>query len=239
MSDYCLVLTATISPNGAVRTHRLDPEVRRRDYCDALRKWLSVPQLPIVYVENSGSDIADLVNIAAEARRKVEFLSFKGEYDSTKGKGAGEMCALRYAEANSSVLASSKGFFKVTGRLFVSNFSRVFTEIERDEADLKCSLSDRLRFADSRLFYAKRGFIEHYLARYAGLIDDSQGVYFEHALARAVHLATSDGWTWNLFETKPRIEGTSASFKSDYEENPMRRISSSLAHCLKYNAFQV
>lgn len=239
MSDHCLLLTATINPTLTVLTHRLDPAVRRADYLAAFRKWLTLTQLPIVFVENSGSDIGDMESIAAEAQRTVEFLSFKGEYDNTKGKGAGEMCALQYAETNSRILASSKGFFKVTGRHFVSNFSRVSTEIDRDQADVKCSLCGRLRYADSRFFYAKRGFVERYLARYAGLINDPQGFYFEHALARAVHLAASDGWAWNLFETKPDIEGASASIKSDYREDPIRRKLSSLRHWLKYKAFQV
>ncbi|HEX3892290.1 MAG TPA: hypothetical protein VHW46_06935, partial [Terracidiphilus sp.] len=117
-SSTSLLLTATIQVDeDIVFTARKDKNARLTDYKKALTLWLTHPRVQsLVLVENSGSDLSELAEIAKRLPEKnVEFLSFKApKFDGSLGKGYGEMICLQHAIEHSQLLARSRQFVKVT-----------------------------------------------------------------------------------------------------------------------------
>ena len=52
------MLTACINPGKMIHTSLTDVDIRRRQYKDALEFYLLQTDYPIVFVENSGTDIS-------------------------------------------------------------------------------------------------------------------------------------------------------------------------------------
>ena len=57
-NKYVIVLTACINPGKMIHTSLTDVDIRRRQYEDALEFYLLQTDYPIVFVENSGTDIS-------------------------------------------------------------------------------------------------------------------------------------------------------------------------------------
>src|SRR5216683_7355837 len=110
-ANNTLLLTATIRPlAGIPELQRTDPTERMNDYVRALRFYCNAPEtvIPrIVFIENSGSDLSRLHDVASSAKAadRVEFLSFNGlDYPSGYGRGYGEFKLLDYALDHSETL---------------------------------------------------------------------------------------------------------------------------------------
>ncbi len=224
MLETCLILTATINPHGIEQLVIADPQIRLRQYVEALKLFLldgSVDK--IVFCENSGHDLKELRNMAASHNRpgrEVEFLGFKGpKFPRRLGKGYGEMLMLATAFKRSRLIRSSKWYVKCTGRLQVLNFNRQVKFFQAsDRPDVSSDLSANLAFADSRFFFFKRSFFQK-LSGYQNWLDDSRGQFFEHALARAVHQEIAKGGRWEPLPFLPRIKGVSATKGGFYKSN--------------------
>ena len=94
-NKYVIVLTACINPGKMIHTSLTDVDIRRRQYKDALEFYLLQTDYPIVFVENSGTDIMGglvTVEFDDEVVGHFEFIHFRGneEFDRKKGKGYGE-----------------------------------------------------------------------------------------------------------------------------------------------------
>jgi hypothetical protein len=208
-----VLLTACIRPGAVVALSRSDPTVRLEDYRRALAKWIRVREIDgVVFCENTGADLSSLeamVPRASGSCPEVEFLSFHGQdFDPSFGKGYGEMGIIRHAVDNSDLLARSRIVIKVTGRLFVPNIARLArSAFESEGVDLVCDLRRNMTSADSRVFCATRRFLQDYLLPYSNIVNDSQGVYFENALARAAHRAMADGRLCAFPPRPHRMEG--------------------------------
>ncbi len=209
MRAITLLLTATVNPGATGMVARRDPLVRLGDYESALSKWLSVsPPLRIVFCENTGFDLARLQATAAAS--PVEFISFRGN-DGAKqrGKGYSEIAILEHALAESRLISASEVVVKCSGRLFVANAPQVFRALASTDFDVMCTLKQNLSFSDSRFFAATPQFLRQHLLPQACIVDDTQGIYFEHALACAVADAVAHRKKWRPFEVFPRIQGIS------------------------------
>ena len=97
-NKYVIVLTACINPGKMIHTSLTDVDIRRRQYEDALEFYLLQTDYPIVFVENSGTDISGDFRKFVDCGR-LEFVTFQGneEFDRKKGKGYGEALILEYA----------------------------------------------------------------------------------------------------------------------------------------------
>jgi len=126
-----LVMTATINPpTGMPGVKRSNPKIRMDDYCKALSYYLSLPSHyidRILFIENSGSDLSILKSIArsVEHNKKVDFIGFTGNYKPEYGKAYGEFNMLDYGISKSHLLSDIDIFWKVTGRLKISNLCRI------------------------------------------------------------------------------------------------------------------
>ncbi len=210
-----LLLTATIQPGKTTFVARNDPLVRMEDYRAALRSWLSVGVVKrIVFCENSGYDLAQLVDDSKLFPEcVVEFISLYGnECGETRGKGFAEIALIDHALRTSRFLMASEVIVKCTGRLSVRNAAKLVSRLTADSYDVMCTLRRCLTFADSRLFAATPTFLEKHLLPQQIRIDDARGVYFEHALARAVSQSLVDDMKWRPFPIFPVIDGVSGTY---------------------------
>ena len=211
-----MLLTATIDPKGMGYTKRSDPVVRMKDYELALSQWVQCASAgAVLFCENSGCDLDDLVSLArrkAHRHCSVTFLSFQGnEHRKALGKGYGEMGILRCAVEKLGLFARNQPILKVTGQYFVWNMDQVWAGIQSaGTADGFCNRK-RDASADTRVAFMRPSFMTTYLFPLHSLINDSTGVYMEHAFARAIRTAVRDGARWEWFPVPPVIEGISGS----------------------------
>lgn len=205
-----LLLTATVDVGDTVFVARSNPTQRLKDYEWALNRWLLNKSVEhIVFCENSGYDLSSLTAIVTKhrAQDRVELLSFRGEAPRYRGKGYGEAEAIKYALDRSRALGDSRWYLKVTGRYYVRNGAKFFSYLRRVRPYIMANFGHDLTWADTRIFGGSVEFLDKYLCPLRSRMDDTAGVYIEHALAMAVHQALFDMRTWSLPPTIPDIEG--------------------------------
>jgi len=210
---YVLLLTACINPDGMPFTTLSDKEVRRKQYLNALNFYLESTSYPIVFTENSDTDISRDYTDAIKNGR-LEILTFKGNNNKTKGKGYGESIIIEYALNHSKLISSETLVVKITGRLMVKNITAVLTErfpLQKPQS-VVCAYNSDFSFPDSRLFIAPISFLREFL-KDKEQIDDSIGVFFEHILSKNI----INGQTpWAPFWTEPAISGCSGTTGKKY-----------------------
>ncbi len=238
-SRIVCLLTGCIQPRQNMPlTHLKDMETRKAQYVTSINFHLKCYDLPIVFAENSGYDISGM--FAPEiAEQRLEVITFNGNnYPESIGKGLGELNCINYALENSKLLAKADFVFKVTGRYTVRNLDTFLGHVRLD-SNLFC-LADSIisrRYTDSRFFGFKREFIYQCLNRYSKLLNDSNGVYFEHILFKAVLTALIDGENVNFFKTAAFIEGVAGSMNMQYKNGFLRRTYRRIKTNLKYYFF--
>lgn len=134
---HTLLLTSCIDPGpGANMVARSDPNQRLQDYCNALRRWLSMnePRITgLVFVDNSGYDLSPLEHLARAAnpyQRRLEFISFDGNFiPAGLDYGFAELGIVDHALDRSELLAESASFAKITGRLFFPRYPRLLDRL--------------------------------------------------------------------------------------------------------------
>ena len=223
----CLVLTCTIDVKGIAFMDRSDIAVRLGDYRKSLERWIANPAVRnIVVVENSDYDLSELRRIAeaAKGRKAVEFISCdKQDFPRDRGKGYGETLALMEVAEKSALLRQSGYFLKVNGRYYLPNAAAVLADIAPGTG-VYCSLTDRLRWVDSRVFGGSAVFLRDYVCREGLLTDDVKGMYFEHRLAIAALRAIADGLVWRPQRVAPHIAGISGTNNKNFRTNPLRQF---------------
>lgn len=130
-----LLLTATITPPAGVPAlARIEPADRLQDYERALAFYLALPDSVVdrvVFAENSGTDLAPIRSLVERAGgcKDVELVSFHGlDYPVEHGRAVGEMHLIDTALRRSRVLGGldeDAPFWKITGRLRITNFARL------------------------------------------------------------------------------------------------------------------
>lgn len=233
--EIAIVLTCTIDVKGISLMERSAVELRLADYQLALARWLDDPWVRnLIVVENSGYPLDALeAQVAAHKSGKtVEFLSFDGQdFPRQLGKGFGETRALTHVAMHSRVLASAGRFMKVNGRYYVPNVARVLSGMTAQTA-VYFNINKSMTFADSRVFGGDVDFL-NYVCREGRSCDDSNGVWLEHALARAGLRAIADGKPWAFITTMPKIAGISGTENKPYVEPLLRRWKWGRANALK------
>ncbi len=154
MNNHCVVLTCTVKPKGNVAVVRNNPELRLNDYVNAIRKWHKLStkfKFRILVLENSDSIEEIKSELPTSILESVTFYQSRNDVDSEmKGISAGEFLMLK---ESISVVKEMRGIdfcWKVTGRLFVTNFGR----ISRDgQAEMKVNRFYKPRhITDTRFF---------------------------------------------------------------------------------------
>jgi hypothetical protein len=207
-----LLLTGTIDSSGINFMKRSDTNVRLNDYTKTILKWIRNYEGRIVFVENSDFPKNKLGKEICESNN-FEYLSYKGQnFSRNKGKGYGEINSFEYAFSNSLFLKEATNVVKCNGRYFFKNLN----EILFFEEDLIGNFRKNLDFMDSRVFGFKTVFFKDFFINYKEKINDSMGVYFEHALALAAHEMLAAGGKWKPLNIPLIIEGYSGTNNYKY-----------------------
>jgi len=218
-----LLLTGTIDVQGVSFMKRNDINIRKNDYISSINKWLRIPNIKIVFVENSDFPLKELNIIESN---NFEYLTYYGQnFPRSKGKGYGEIRSIEFAFKNSKFIKNAKSIIKCNGRYF---FKGIHKLLDLDY-DLVCNFKKDLKFVDSRVFYFKKEFFLKYFIKYKDKIDDTKGVVFEVCLAKAAHLLLSENGTWNYIPLPLIIDGFSGT--DNVKVNSLKNI---LLSYLKY-----
>lgn len=234
-----VLLTACINPGSIFNTARSDPILRLDDYKSALQKWCACSgDVSIVFCENSGYELIELINIAQENSRsgkEVEFLSFNGQdFPAHLGKGYGEMRIIRHALENSKIIEPDSIVIKVTGRLFVKNNLELIQRLVLpDMTDVYCDLRFNMSSSDSRVFCATGLFFKKYLLPRSEHVNDSTDDIFEKVLAKSIHSALADGLKWSMLPTTPWMIGIAATSNQPIPDSRMRVLARDLFRRIK------
>lgn len=221
---YTLLLTACINPKNMIYTSVIDVSVRTAQYIEALNFYLKKTNFPIVFVENTRSDISDSFK-EYQGNGRLEYLTFNGNnFDRNKGKGYGEAEILEYAICHSVFLQKTDFIVKVTGRLKVLN---VMTLLQIHKyflfcSDIQCVLNLKDSFADSRLFIATVDFLQNNFLEKKEMINDKKGVYLEHVLFNSIYYQNK--YVFYPFFLRPIISGISGTSGKPYWEGNYYRV---------------
>lgn len=159
-------------------------EERQAQYVNAIRFYLKETNYPIVFCENSGTDISYLFQDFIDSG-KLECLSFIGNQDKQKGKGYGEAEIIEYALKHSCFINDNCIVTKITGRLIINNICNILSPLKKRDNFVSCLFHSDLKFADSRLVCATVGFYSYFL-KHKNQINDNNSIYFEHILSSSV-----------------------------------------------------
>ncbi|HVU16447.1 MAG TPA: hypothetical protein VHD32_05960 [Candidatus Didemnitutus sp.] len=161
---FCVLLTATIRPavSKDMELVRSDPEVRRRDYEEALRFWLRLPVdwiQGIVFAENSGADLSSLEKIATSVNDRgipVEFISCVfPPPPAGLHYGFSEISLVCHALKESRLLREADTFIKATGRYR-------FPEVDRLVRSLPAGFNVAVDSKLSRFWSRNRHYLTHF-----------------------------------------------------------------------------
>lgn len=236
-TDICLFLTGTITPKGVPDLKRIDPIERENDYYEAINKWLQLGY-PLVFCENSNTTSGKIYALLDAAPQQTEYISFASEV-SHLGKGHGEAEIFSYAFNNSDILNSCFYVCKATGRYFIRNAAQLLNSAEGEEGiDVIANLSRNITWADSRFFIAKLDFYHYTLSKCLSLIDESKHIYFEHVLAKAIHLKLAEGGKWDLLPFYPEYEGVYGTSNINYSNSLFKKLKFKIFHFVKKWCFQ-
>lgn len=238
-----LFLTACVNPNGMAYTKLNNPEVRLKQYKDALDWYLENTDYNILLVENSGYDFsADYKEFID--RKRLEFLSYNGnDYDRKLGKGYGEAQIMNYGFSNSTIISSGEArVVKVTGRFICRNIKSICEEHNKPNVVYANISKDDWggNLATSSCVIAPKSFWTEYFLPYRETLNDSKRHHFEHLLYEAIEKWRSDGHKHKEFWTIPQMEGTSGTSGIYTATSPVRDVKSKLLfflHKLGYRGY--
>lgn len=213
MNKIVLLLTGCINPGEMPFTHLTNKDERMRQYKNAIDFYLRETDYPIVFAENSNTDISEEYHKDIFDGR-IEFITFNGNNNKQKGKGYGEAYIIEYALNKSSLISKSDLIVKITGRLIIENINNVIKKTFplQKLKSITCSFYSDLQFADSRVFCAPKDFL-YVFVNHKEEINDYQNIYFEHILAK---YALSSKQALYPFWIEPVINGISGSTGRNY-----------------------
>ena len=130
-----LLMTATINSSyfGNISTKIADTKERKRQYEDALTKYIMYSNFDkIIFADNSNEQLDEsfFCEMAERYKKKIEFLHLPGNMDlmKTQGKSYGEAALILDAFRNSKLLVGESAIYKVTGRIWINNINKIIND---------------------------------------------------------------------------------------------------------------
>ncbi|MGE8427226.1 MAG: hypothetical protein ACN6O7_05095 [Sphingobacterium sp.] len=228
-----ILLTGCIDPKGMILTALQNNEDRKLQYVTAIRYYLKETDFPIVFVENSGTDISNEFDDVE--KKRLEFITFSNnEYDRNLGKGYGEMLILMKAVEQSKYINNAEFICKITGRYIIKNINSLLQSYKSEKIDIYGLQKFNFQFVDSRIFIAEKSFYSDFLFQFLDSLNDSEGVYFEHCLSKATLLAMASGKSFMPFKCLPWIVGQSGTDGNFYNSSIFHWLPRNLIQRAKY-----
>ena len=233
INNTVLLLTGCINPNGMPQTVLQDPQARKEQYKVAIEFYATNTQLPIVFVENTNTDLGSEF-IEETSVKRIEFITFDGNnYDHTRGKGYGEAIMMEYAINNSTIINSHSYIIKITGRLIIENVNCLLKEM----VSPKCVYANLVRGncgLERKSFFwgAPYSFLKFFFLSHKDEIDESDNVYFErHLYNECLEWAANDGLI-EEFKLPILVQGISGSTGRIYPREKYPYIKAMLRYYL-------
>jgi hypothetical protein len=232
---------------GVPSMNIVDIEVRLSQYLNsieyAILHYKTISE--IVFVENTGYkyDYSGLQEQATRNGKKLEIISFRGDYSKIiqKGKGFGEGESIKYALDKSDILKRCNQFFKLTGRLIVKNMDEI-VETTRSASSFIYHPKTIYRIYKDHIetyFYKvdKKVYVEYLIDAHQD-IDESDFRYLEHVFYEKLSFLD-----FRSFKTVPLISGFSGTSGNPYDLDTKRMILEKInyfigAHNLKKTAIE-
>lgn len=238
MSKTLLFLPACIEPLPNVfGLTRKNHHERLMDHIKAIKFWIkSNPDCEILMVDNSNFSKKKLAEHIPEFDSKINYLTYDGRSDSVKkGTGRGEIEIFKYAYDNSELFRNADLIIKCSARYTFNNISKL---IHLKGIDLIGNFKNNLTFMDSRVFAFKPSFFTKYFYPKRDIIDDSKGLYFEHALAISAHNMLSDyGNKWTNIPFPLIVNGVSGKARNLRYNTPIKSLMTIVNFYRLYKAF--
>jgi hypothetical protein len=231
-----ILLTGCINPMGMAFTKLQNPEVRREQYIEAIKFYLTMTDNNVVFVENSGVDISGEFE-GLNTRLEIHTFS-SNNYDKGLGKGYGEMIILNYAFKNSTLLQSASSICKITGRYKILNIVSILRSYSDADCEIMADLPKRLTYGDSRIFIAEKAFFLNFLLPSVDLVNDSKGFYFEHVLCKCVLYALMEKCSYLPLKYKPRIVGQSGTDAKNYDHSYWNWLCKNVKKIILFHLFK-
>jgi hypothetical protein len=234
--DKCALIITSSVRVSARYTALIDPVERKTQYIDSISYYIrESPFIKIVVCDNSGHRYPQsLILLARSLNKELELLSFTGEHQLVEryGKGYGEGEIMEYSMANSRLLKEVDGFFKVTGRLKVTNIARLLVMSKTTENYFMPISLLRPRWlvaraarvcVEVRAYYATKAFFREVLLTAYKEVRDDQTFFLEQAYYRAMINAPKWSKRIHCFPVSPEITGMSGSNGWTFKEHSLPR----------------
>lgn len=186
-----LFLTACVNPNGMALTAIQSPDVRLKQYLEAVKYYLAHTPFKILLIDNSSFDFTPYFEEEVKAGR-IEILNFNGNcFDKNLGKGYGEGVIIKFAFEHSRFIQEHETVIKITGRHIVTNVIRLMKVATKLNFPFRpfiaANISSKEHIAVSDIFIATKDFFQDFFLKKLGMINDSNGIYFEHVLYESIY----------------------------------------------------
>ena len=207
-----ILLTATVTPQIVADLYIRDPIERRHHYRESLRRWMPVAArhgATLVLVENSGEDLERLAHDAVGETPKLLHLVQApppSVQDVHRGKGAAE-AAMMDLFSEMFLDDPREPWYKVTGRLFVKNFSQCIPALPSRSVVARVAMD--LQQMDTRFFGATAGLWQRYFTGAGEHVYDPNDMFLEKVLMRRTLTAMGDGARLLRFGAQPAFMGRS------------------------------
>ncbi len=217
MKNITLLLTGSIEAANVIFTKRNNTKLRLDDYRITIKKYRKIKNIKIVFVENSNYQIDEFDENFSEGVN-FELLTFDGRKDSIeKGKGYGEMKCFIHAFNHSVFLKNADYIIKCTGRNYAPKIKNLIEFLQKENYDVIGDFWTNLNFFDSRIFAFKPDFFLKFFLKYENKINDFEGNYFEHSLAKAVHELLSKNSNYHPLPIPLIVQGFSGTGNYKYD----------------------
>jgi hypothetical protein len=237
-NNNVLLLTACVNPGGMSYTKLQDANERLLQYKTALNWYLSHTNLPIVIVENTMTDFSADYQTYIDCGR-LEFITFDcNNFDKSRGKGFGEMLSMKYAFEHSVLLSHSSRITKITGRVIVKNINAILSRTKQgNDIYVNSELRSWQCYCISNLFVAPVEFIRSYFLPRTGIINDSAGYFFEHALFDAAVQWIRAGHRLHRFVYPVIVKGISGTTGEAFKQSRLCYLKSVVKYFLYSQVF--
>lgn len=229
VKKIAVLLTATVDISGIPFSVIENKDFRKGEYLQAFGRWFSQSRgVRFIICENSGYDFSsDITRLGLNSgKNEIEILNFHGQgFDRNLGKGYGEMLTFQYVARHSKIFTDSDLILKVNGRYYLHGLSKLVSAFQKaGDCEIFGNFKTNLTWLDSRVFAFTPRFFQTYFSPFKSFLNDSEGRYFEHALARATHLSIAEGFEWRMLPSNPVLSGRSGTTGSRYSRLGVRRF---------------
>jgi hypothetical protein len=155
----------------------------------AIENYSSVDK--IVFCDNTNYLLKcnHIFQIAQSKNKQLEILAFAGNTEllKEKGKGYGEGEIISYCLNNSELLKECNMFIKLTGRLCIDNFDKLFDVTSNQNIFMLDNVVHKKKIQVSTVLYKVNvEFYKQYLSKCYLEVCDTKGYYLEHAFGNVL-----------------------------------------------------